>query len=91
MFNLIIQSAEKTSYSDIERYIDNLSRLRIIEIEEDGHIAAKDAYKALESNSLVVNLMKEKLAEDEHREIFRKYFVVTAFGHKFVDVCVKDL
>lgn len=82
---------EKTSYSDIERYIDNLSRLRIIEIEEDGHIAAKDAYKALESNSLVVNLMKEKLAEDEHREIFRKYFVVTAFGHEFVDVCVKDL
>lgn len=72
------------------KYIDNLSRLKIIEIPEDLCLAIDDAYIPLETHPEVIKTLQKPLPEGERWEIHRKQFKITAFGKEFIDICVKD-
>lgn len=80
-----------SSYTDIAGYLDNLCRLKIVEIPQGIRIAEDYIYEPLTNNTFIINLMNEKLPEGQHREIVKRKFEITAFGQAFIDVCVKDL
>lgn len=76
---------------DIAEYIDNLCRLRIIEIPEGRYIAGEDTYKPLEEHPIIVDIMNTPLPKGQRWEIVKKKLEVTSFGKEFIEVCVKDI
>lgn len=75
---------------DIARYIDNLCRLKIIEVPEGRYLAGENTYKFLENHPIVMKLMNTSLPEGQRWEIEKKKLEITAFGNEFINVCVKD-
>ena len=71
-------------------YIDNLSRLGLIEIPGMSYTAA-DAYEELENDPSVVE-MKDQIeaTEDFNVRITRKMVQVTQLGKQFIKACVID-
>lgn len=76
---------------DIAEYIDNLCRLRIIEIPEGRYLAGEDTYKPLEEHPVIVDIMNTPLPKGQRWEIVKKKLEVTSFGKEFIEVCVKDI
>lgn len=77
--------------SDIMKYIDNLCRLKIIEIPEDRRLADDNAYRELEKHIVVTTIMNTKLPNNKQWKIIKKKLEVTAYGKEFIDICVKNL
>lgn len=93
-FSLILENmydndADHIKYS--EMFINNLCRLKIIDIPSWTRMTGNSIYQDLESHHIVTKLLKEKLVNGQYREIYRKKFDITAFGREFINVCVKDL
>lgn len=72
-------------------YIDNLCRLKIVDIPEYQRFADDAVYKELKGNRVVMDIMNTKLPENQSWDIEKKKLDVTAFGRNFIDICVKDL
>lgn len=72
-------------------YIDNLCRLKIVDIPEYQWFADDAVYEELKGNRVVMDIMNTKLPENQSWNIEKKKLDVTAFGRKFIDICVKDL
>lgn len=72
-------------------YIDNLSRLRIIEIPYGVRINSDEVYKPLEEYGEIKSLMDSELPEGCSWEIYRKKFEVTQYGKSFIETCVKGV
>lgn len=76
---------------DIAEYIDNLCRLRIVEIPEESYLGGEDTYKPLEEHPIVVDIMNTPLPKGQRWEIVKKQLEVTSFGKEFIAVCAKDI
>lgn len=72
----------------IYAYIDNLARLKLIDIPNDYYINDDEPYKELESYPEVEELMKQPLPEGYKWEINRGEFDVTEYGKSFIEVCL---
>lgn len=79
---------------NIYSYLDNLARLKIIEIPFGVRMADDDVYKPLEEYHEIKALLSGSdlypLPEGSKWEIQRKKFNVTDYGKKFMKVCVSD-
>lgn len=76
--------------SNIVFYLDNLSRLKIIDVPENQRIKSDDAYTKLLENSDIKKLLDSKLPEGYSFDVIKKQFEFTEFGKKFVNNCVID-
>lgn len=72
-------------------YIDNLARLKIIDIPAGIYFDNDEAYMEVENNELIQNILHSQLPEGQQWKIKRKVFEVTQYGKKFIDVCVKGV
>lgn len=73
---------------EIFTYLDNLERLKIINIMKDIVMSESDLYKQLEEDPFIVEIMNEKLPEGQSYTIKRNIFHPTSFGEKFIKVCI---
>lgn len=76
-------------YENINSYIDNLMRLRIIDIPPMVKIYENEAYQEIESCNFVKDLLNTLLPEESSWQIIRKKFELTEFGKHFIDVCIR--
>lgn len=76
---------------DIAKYIDNLCRLKIVEVPEGRYLSGEKTYESLENHPIVVKMMSTPLLDGQRWEIQKKKLEITAFGKEFIDVCVKDI
>lgn len=74
---------------NIYTYLDNLSRLKIIDIPDGVYINNDEIYSKLETYPAVLELLKKPLPEGYKREIVRRKFEMTQYGRSFVEVCLK--
>ena len=76
--------------SAVTSYLDNLSRLRIIEIPAGVYLSNNEVYKPLENHPEIDKIIRTELEKGKRWNIEKKKFSVTAFGREFIDICVKD-
>lgn len=77
--------------NNVFKYIDNLERLKIIEIPFGVRINSDGPYKPLEEYDEIKSLLESKIPEGYNWEIDRKKFEVTQYGKGFIETCVKDV
>lgn len=71
---------------NIYSYLDNLERLKLIEIPYDGYLTDEKVYDPLKNHEIVKNITSQILPEGHHWDFAKKYFFLTAFGKHFVSV-----
>lgn len=74
--------------SEIFSYLDNLERLKLIDILDDISINDNSVYEPLEKYSEIKELMDTKIEEPYVYEIKRHKFELTAFAKNFIKVCL---
>ncbi len=72
----------------IYAYLDNLERLKIIEIPSGVYLKDDELYSPLENHPTIKDLMNQSLPEGEKMEIRKGLFFVSVFGHEFIKVCL---
>lgn len=72
----------------VYEYLDNLSRLKIIDIPYGVFLNSDEVYEPLESNIKIQNLIKSEVREGDTWKIDRKKFEITQFGEGFIKTCV---
>lgn len=73
---------------EIFSYLDNLERLKLIEIMDGVYLKDETLYKPLEEHPEIKNLMNSKVEEPLIHEIKRHKFELTAFAKNFIKVCL---
>lgn len=76
--------------TNISVCLENLTRLKLINIFENKAMAESNLYKSLENDPFIVDMMKQALPDNHKWEIHRKMFSVTDYGRQFIDICVND-
>ena len=72
-------------------YLDNLCRLKLIEIPEDLHLVDEDNYKPLTESATIQQLEADTvLPAGATFETKKKVIYVTSFGLGFIQCCVDD-
>lgn len=98
-FNVVLQNF--TDIADeicehpekITAYLDNIERLKLIEIPFGVYIADDSIYKHLEEHSdikAVKEFMANRVGKEDKWEFTRKKFQLTQYGKAFINVCVVD-
>ena len=72
----------------IYAYLDNLERLKIIEIPSGVYFKNDELYFPLENHSLIKAIMSQPLPEGEKMEIKKGKFFVSTFGQEFIKICL---
>lgn len=85
---------EKTECSNLElipNYLNNLSRLGIIEIPENYALLGENTYTHLETHPTVLSIV-DSISQQNDRvsKIKKETIKVTALGRQFIDTCVQD-
>lgn len=78
---------ELEHFSKITQYLDNLERLKIIEIT-DLYVLDDKVYEELEKNEFVTRVIELCKEPENTIEFVRKSFMITDFGIEFLRVCV---
>ena len=73
--------------ANICSYIDNLIRLKIIEIPPTYHLTDETLYEPLEKSSLLDNLIPDIYKESYTIGYRHKIIVITNFGLLFKQIC----
>lgn len=73
---------------EIFSYIDNLERLKLIDIFDSTYLKDDSVYKPLEEYSEIKKLMGSEIEEGFYYEIERHKFELTAFAKNFIKVCL---
>ena len=74
----------------IGEYLDNLSRLNLIEILDGVHLINDTLYEAIENSAFIQQAKKENSAPGAKYEIEKKVFAVTNYGAAFCSCCIDD-
>lgn len=75
--------------SKIPLYLENLERLKLIEIPKGDSLINKDFhYKPLENHRLITQELKKLSASGKKTEFKNEYLGLTEFGRSFVKVCI---
>lgn len=94
-YNEVIRNFSTIAFDACEKplniyaYLDNLERLKLIDIPYGGYITDNQIYKPLINHEIIQKIMSEKLPEKCSWDIEKKYFYLTAFGKNFVEICLK--
>lgn len=75
---------------NINSYLENLERLKIIEIDKSQWIVDEDEYNKLKNSTIVTQLISAKLPEGQEYDFKRGYFHLTSFGYNFVEMCIRE-
>ena len=73
---------------NIAAYLENLSRLGIIEIPSGSYIVNDAIYHPLENHEVIKAIMEKPLQGDRTYKIERELFYITMFGHNFIATCI---
>jgi len=93
-FNVIMRNFSDIAFETCENplniysYLDNLERLKLIEIPYDGYLTDEKVYNPLKNHEIVKNITSQILPEGCHWDFKKNYFFLTAFGKHFVRVCL---
>lgn len=82
-FDTICDAPQNTS-----QYLENLDRLKLINIPEDQHITDDSFYQPIENSPTLQEKKTETLAEGETYKFKRKLFYVTNYGVAFITCCI---
>jgi hypothetical protein len=74
--------------SNVFAYLDNLERLKLIDIKNDTYLTDNNLYKPLEMHSEIQKIMAQALPEGHKYEITKGIFKLTAFGREFIKICL---
>lgn len=74
--------------NSIFSYLDNLERLKLIEIPTGVYLSDNEQYTPLENHPFVLRMMKKALPEGEKMEIIKGKFFVSALGKEFIRICL---
>ncbi len=74
---------------NIYAYLDNLERLKLIDIPFGGYLTDDREYQSLINHKIIQKVMSEVLPEGHRWDVEKKYFSLTAFGKNFVEICLK--
>ena len=69
-------------------YLDNLERLKIIEIPSGVYLKNDELYFPLENHTIIKGIMSQSLPDGEKMEIEKGEFFVSAFGKEFIKICL---
>lgn len=69
-------------------YLDNMERLKLIEFPEGVYLVNDALYAPLENHPSIKGIMETPLPQGEKMEIVKLKFFVSAFGEKFIRVCL---
>ena len=72
----------------IYAYLDNLERLKLIEIPEGVYLSNDKFYFPLENHPMIKSIMSNSLPEGEKMEIIKGKFFVSTFGQEFIKICL---
>ncbi len=72
-------------------YIDNLERLKIIDIPFGVKLHNDEIYEPIESYAEIKNMLNSEVPEGYRWEVVRKKFEVTEYGKSFMEACVKNI
>lgn len=72
----------------IYAYLDNLERLKLIEISEDVYLRNDKMYLPLEEHPLIKSVMGKALPTGESMKIRKGKFFVSSFGKEFINICL---
>lgn len=75
---------------NMSSYLENLCRLKIIEIPEDLHITEDKYYSKIENSQRVLNLKEKSLGEGNTYICSKKLLYVTDFGIAFTQCCIDE-
>ena len=73
---------------EIFSYLDNLERLKLIDVLSEVRLVEDAFYKPLEEYSQITELMSKSVPEGDKLEIERGMFELTSFGKSFIKVCL---
>ncbi len=73
---------------EIFSYLDNMERLKLIEILDDVYLTDSAVYKPLEEHPQIKTLMTSEVEESFKYEIKRHKFELTAFAKNFIKACM---
>lgn len=73
--------------TDICAYIDNLERLKLIEIDPSTTLQDQSIYDKLIENDFIKNIVSESVLNHYALDYVKKTFRVTSFGANFLKVC----
>ena len=73
---------------NVSAYIDNLERLKLISIPEDEYLSIDDMYSSLMKHDYIKSIMSKNLPQGHEWSVEKKFFHLTSFGKKFVEVCL---
>lgn len=74
--------------SEVFSYLDNLERLKLIDIIDNVYIKDDAVYQPLEEYPEIKKIMNSKIEEGFVYEITRHKFELTAFAKSFIKVCL---
>ena len=74
--------------SEIFSYLDNLERLKLINILDNVYINDTSLYKPLEEHPVIKEIMSSKVENTFSYEIRKHSFELTAFAKNFIKVCL---
>lgn len=76
--------------NNIYSYLDNLCRLRIIDIPVNQRIKSDEPYKELEDCKGIKELLNSNLPDNYQFEVVKRQFELTSYGKNFIETCVID-
>ena len=77
--------------SNTPAYLDNLTRLGLIQIPEIYEYTAPNVYNVLENHPIVLHLKESvEKQKDADIKIIRRGVIVTQLGKQFISICVSD-
>lgn len=71
-------------------YLDNLARLKLLDISDDRSLANDNEYDPLENHPLIKQIMGTQLPDGKSYEIKKHSFKLTEFAFDFIKVCLSD-
>ena len=77
--------------NNIHSYINNLERLKLIDIPANRQLKDNNVYQPLEEYPDIKKLKEQLLNDDSKIVFYRKKFEITQYGKLFIELCVLDI
>lgn len=85
-FTLINEKANCDVPDRIPAYLENLERLKLININQYAHLTSEGAYDDVENHPYIKNLIEQEDNDYEYKTQ-RGYLEVSLFGQSFCEIC----
>ncbi|MEG2138782.1 MAG: Abi-alpha family protein, partial [Oscillospiraceae bacterium] len=76
------------SPQNVCQYLENIERLKLINIPDDRHLMEDAFYQPLENSPVLQAMKTGSLGDGEEYEYARKVLYVTNYGLAFISCCI---